>query len=482
MVTKQNVVGRENLLEWLWAFPVIVPLLLILFSYILLPWSWGLMDDMQLLGRSGGVWQCTKDIFAMYFTFGELKWTHAFHCAFFYKIFEDSPGLFHVFKWAEVSAVLFIWGSAAYQLTGRKVSLFLVPAIALSFHYLYDQFFFLSTHETTGLLFFGLAVLCVVKVLFRSAGKNLCFRFLLWVAAGLCLFLSLGAKETFVACGFALGLSVATFYWMARPSGKGYFWGGLLLAAVFVIYGLVLKIFVSASYTAHYSFFDLTRIAVGFKAWVLKDLLNHGPWIVAAVILWLTAGAKKVRYAPAEVWGMLLGCLLYGGFLLVLLPWNTTSYYAGPFGVFFAFFAAIFLSPLLEDVPFKRGIVLVMAALVLNMFVAQYAGTREGTYHQNTQDLWQWIKGNKAFQEAAREKQVDCDGREPSDAIVGHVNRCWNLGLTSFHYQPDIKQASRGEAKFFVHSPRFGARSVDDSGWATVFYSRYWQVYQKEAP
>ncbi len=469
---------QKDLLQWIWAFPVLVPLLLVLFSYIFLSWSWGLMDDLQLLGVPGGVFERTKGIFLMYFHFGECKWTHALHCALFYKIFAHAPRLFHIFKWAEISAMLLVWGAAARRLTGRPVLVLLVPAIALSFHYLYDQFFFLSTHETTGLLFLGLALWCVVKILFGKANEKKSTY--LWVAAGICLLLSLGAKETFVSGGIALGLAVAALFWLSRPFQIRYLYSGLLLAALYLAYGVVLKKVVCSVYTSGYSLFDLKVILGNFKTWVFKDLLNHTPWIAAALALWFGTRKKSALYTVAEKWGIVLGVLLYACFLAVLLPWNPTTYYAGPFGVFFAFTAAIFMAPLLETASPRRNFVIVAGALVFNLFVAQYALTRESTYHQNTQDLWQWIKGNKDFQEADRLKQVDCNAPEAAMAIPGHADRRWGLGLELFKYQGDVKQALEEGARYFVYSPRFGTHAFDASRWGTVFYSQYWQVYQRQ--
>lgn len=481
MPTSKSFLEQKKLPEWVWAFPVATPLLLIVFSYILSPWSWGLMDDFQLLMASGGVIQRIKDIFMMYFSFGELKWTHSLHCAVFYKLFANTPRLFYIFKWAEISGMLFIWGAVAYQLTGRRIMFLLVPAITLSFHYLYDQFFFLSTHETTGLLFLGLAILCLIKIIFNSNNARVCDGFYLWLAAGLFLLLSLGAKETFVACGIALGLAVAALYWM-MPSPKGeYLCGGFLLAVLFMVYGLILKEFVCKSYTSEYSFFDLARIFAGFKGWITRDLFNHTPWIMAAVGLWFYRRKDIMPYGVKEKWGILLGCLLYGGFLLVLLPWNTRSYFAGPFGIFFAFTVAIFLVPFLERLRMRWSIILIVSSFLLNLFVAQYALSRELMYHQNTQDLWQWVKGNNGFQDAVRLRRVDCDGVEAAMAIPSFANRFWGLGLEDFRYQLDIKRAFSDNTEYFVHSPRFGARSLDTSRWVTVFYSKYWQVYQRGA-
>jgi hypothetical protein len=316
-------------------------------------------------------------------------------------------------------------------------------------------------------------------MLFSGAGTIKYFRFYLWGLAVTCLLFSLGAKETFVATGVALGLGVGALYWLSRPSKNWHFWSGLLLAASYVAYGFILKKFVCSVCTTHYNFFDLRLIVENFNVWISKDLLNHMPWIVVIVIFWFGTKKKVVPYTLVEKWGILLGVLLYVTFLFVLLPWNTKTYYAGPLGVFFAFTVAIFLAPLLETVRPRWNFVLVVIAVVFNLFIAQYALTREGTYHQNTQDLWQWMKGNKQFQESDRLQQVDCDGMEAAMAIPGHANRQWGLGLKSFQYQTDIKQAFRKDVEYFVHSPRFGGRSIDTSGWTTVFYSQYWQVYQR---
>lgn len=472
---------REKIaLAWLWALPAALPLFLILLSYVFVPWSWGLMDDLQLLSFPGGIVQRAKDIFMMYFAFGECKWTHALHCAVFYKVFADAPGVFHIFKWGEIAVMLGIWGAAAHQLTGRPSAFFLVGSMALSFHYLYDQFFFLSTHETTGLIFLGLALLCAAKAFFGPGGTARPPSGRLLAGAAVSFLAALGAKETFVACGMALGLSIAALHWVRRPAQAKYLWIGFGLAVFSLMYGLILKNFVASAYTAHYSFFNLPRILEGLKDWALKDLTNHVPWLAAAVLIWWKADKKNFRYMPAEQWGIAAGVLLYGLFLLVLLPWNTKSYYAGPFGVFFAFTAAVFIASLLPRVRTPWNIMLASAAIILNVFVCQYALVREQTYHQNTQDLWQWIRGNPSFQKAAQSDAVGCNAREAADAITGHAQRHWKLDIKNFRYQPERNFPA--DMHYLVYSPRFGPASFAEPGWNTVFFSRYWQVYQRRAP
>src|SRR5262249_31140888 len=151
------------------------------------------------------------------------------------------------------------------------------------------------------------------------------------------------------------------------------------------------------------------RLLDGFKTWLRKDLLNHVPWLLAMGGAWAVAGRRAESYPPALRWGLLLGGLCYVLFLIVLAPWNTGSYYAGPLGVFFAFTAAVFLAPLLDHLSGRWQAVLIAGATALNMCVAQYALGREATYNQNTQALWRWIKSDGAFQLADRAKQVDCD-------------------------------------------------------------------------
>ena len=94
---------------------------------------------------------------------------------------------------------------------------------------------------------------------------------------------------------------------------------------------------------------------------------------------------------------MLIGVLLYSAYTLVTLPWNTTSYYAGPLGVFFGIPVAIFAAQLLPHTSISLQILVPIASLLFNMLVSQWALTRESLYHYDTHNLMAWVRGNQNF-------------------------------------------------------------------------------------
>ena len=465
---------------WIWALPALAPVLLLLFSFILQSWwSWGLMDDRQLLELSGGIPQKIREAFRMYLAFGEFKPTFAAYAGAFYTFFQNAPAAFYVFKLMLGSAVLLIWGHAAARVTGRRACLFLLPAVALSFHYLYDAFFYLSSHEILGLLWTGLALECLVPVVRRPSNTAGAGRAWGWFAGGLiCLLLAFGAKESFVACGMALGLSLFYPAWKSRDYRFAYLSKGLLLIAATVGYALALKFFVQGEYTSAYDPTDLAKMAGNFKVWLKKDLFNHLPWVALAGALAVAAGRARKPYYLSQKWGILLSVLLYGGFLLILLPWNTVSYYATPFGVFFAFGITLWLAASLPRVRAGYVAAAAVTALAFNLLVGQYALTRESAYQYDTRHLSGWIRQNDGFQRAVRQGRVFCNAMEPSAAIPGLIDRREDLGLKAFQWRRDPAGLS-GEV-YYVHSPRFHSvdlRKLED--WTPVFFSRTWRVYHK---
>jgi hypothetical protein len=464
--------------EALWSIPAVMPLLLILACYLVSSWSWGLMDDLQLLREPGGIWQRTVSIFQIYLAFGELKWTHALHCAVFYQIFAGFPKAFYVFKCLEISLMLLMWGALAWRLTGQRIAVWLVAGIALSFHYLYDQFFFLSTHETTGLLFLGLGVWLIVSVEF-GVGISGVKRVAGWTAAVVALLLALGAKETFLAGVFSTG---AACLWMGRRDRRArMLWAGILIVLFSAAFGILLKFGVSKSYTSAYSFTNWARISSNCGDWLRKDFANHLPWVLGTGALFGLIRARlstEDRTGPAA-FGLVLGGTLYLSFLGLILPWNASSYYAGPLGVFFAFFLAVLCSKRLGALSTRLTVVVVLAALLLNTTVCLYALRREWTYNLNTQAVWALIRKDGDFVDTARSGRVYTNAMEPGAAIPGHANRWWGLGLKNFTVVRSAAGIPDGKA-YLVYSPRFGEwDAAEFRTWEPVQAGKYWTVYRK---
>ncbi|GBL38348.1 hypothetical protein EMGBD1_20350 [Anaerolineaceae bacterium] len=152
--------AQRSILFFIWFFPATVPLLTILLSFYLQEWYWGLMDDAGLISDGSVVTKRFSSIFRGFLAFGEFKPTFALHQAIFFSMFRYSPISMHVLKWIEACLVLSVWGAAVQRISGKCASMPIFVAVTLSFHYFYDTFFFLSTHEILGVLFCGLALNC----------------------------------------------------------------------------------------------------------------------------------------------------------------------------------------------------------------------------------------------------------------------------------------------------------------------------------
>lgn len=296
----------------------------------------------------------------------------------------------------------------------------------------------------------------------------------------------MGAKEPMVSSGVAFGISFMVLGFMDKSTRSRPLLSGAIILVISFGYAVSLKLLVQSSYTASYSFFNLPRMLGSFSSWVRKDFVNHSPWILLVVVLvfWLFSSRPKSQslslFTQKQQWGMLTGVLLYVGYLLILLPWNTISYYAGPLGVYFAFPVSIFLAQILPTTRPLLQVLVPVAALIFNMFVSQWTLTRESLYHYDTQNLMAWIQGNPEFQTAALSKLVACNAMEAGVAIPQHLARDFALALPSFSHRganPDGYQPGR----MLVYTPRFGSPadvfSTDE--WITMFYSKYWQVYLK---
>ncbi len=466
----------------LWALPVVVPLAMILLSFILHKWYWGLMDDATILRGVAhpltGFW----GYFCGLCRWGIFRPTFVLHSAFLYTIFQDAPQLFYIAKWVEIVSMLAVWGVLAYRATEKPLTSFLFGAIALSFHYFYDAFFFLSSQEILGLIFCGISLHLFFSML-TSVSNIISWRN--GILGVFFLIVAFGAKEPFIACGVALGLAGLIAGRFIPSIGRRIWQWSIVILIISLCYGISVKTLLRGSYTAHFSFFDIGKISGNFQSWIKKDLLNHIPWIAAATFLFALSIRKlswrvfASRYSDKEAYGALLGVLLYCSFLFILLPWNTLSYYAGPLGIFFAFAAAVLLTRELHKANILIQVSAIIGSLLLNILVCQYALARESVYNYDTRNLMEWVRNNADFQAASRQRMVFSNADEPSGAIPAHLNRSYGLNVSDFKIA-SLAEDMPAEA-FYVFSRRFGSDIPDrNRGWCAVFYSKNWQIYRKE--
>ncbi len=469
---------RQPLLVWGFALAAAAPFLVVLLSLVTQTWSWGLMDDHSLLAIRGGVIAKWLSYFRQILANGALRPVTTFHAALAYKVFENAPGLFHLFRFVEVAAAVGVWAWAAFQLTGKRWTVFLMIAAAMSFHYIYDAFFFLSTQEILGVFFTGVSLLLVQRSFYRIFSGEPGVSWGCFGCGILSYVLALGCKEPFIAFGLALGIGMMLLSSRVKGIDRGRILiAGALLVVLSLLYGVFIKVCVTAPYTAAYSFTDVAKITGNLLQWARKDLLNHAPWIVAALLL----GRKALPegFSLREQWGFVFGVLYYIIFLLLILPWSAVVYLATPLGVIFAFVITICVARSLEkSASSAAGWVMVMA-LVINIAVAGYATTREMIYHLDTQNLLVWASVHPDFQEASRQGRVFSNAPEPSVAIPSHANRRWGLNMANFQNGEFSRQGSPSE--YFVYSSRFGGfPAAALKSWRAAFYGKYWQVYERQ--
>lgn len=478
----------------LWAIVAAVPLITLFFSFILGPWSWGLMDDYTILASGSGIAQRFASYFAGLGQWGVFRPAFVAHSAIFYSIFANSPKSFYIFRLLEISVVLIVWGACAYGITRRKISLVLLPAVALSFHYFYDGFFYLSSQEMIGLLFLGIAVRLffdhvgpVLDVDVQQMAGSLDRR--KWFAGLFMLLCAFGAKETFISCGMAIGAAYLYLAWVRRKSSraKTILLYAVVLMAVTILWAWLIFVFIKSNYTSGYSVTDMTKLGSNLQGWFKKDFLNHSPWLIATVFVFLMAGkngdlGEIIRgFSLRLKWGVALGILLYGGFLSILLPWNTLSYYAAPLGLFWAFTVTTLISDGIPRIGPSQRTLLVVCALLMNQFICQYALARESTYQYDTANLMVWLKMNEAsFDEKA--DLVATNAMEPAAAIPGLLNRIQGTHVRPFAWttDPDRPLEEGRKGNYYLYSPRFYGIDLDKlKQWKIIFFSKNWVMYKR---
>lgn len=479
-----------------WLPAALVPLAALLFAFVLRRWNWGLMDDLTILGTGSGA----RERFWNYFT-GMCEWgvfrpVYALHSAAFYTLFERMPQWFYVFRLFEISLVLLVWGYIAFRITGKTASLVIVPAVTLSFHYFYDSFFYLSSQEGIGLFFSGLAVLFFLSGTESLAGSDFGGKDALrwkaaiarWLPGFLFLLFSFGSKETFLSVGAALGVSFLflSLAFRRRRESLALCVLGFLIAVATCAFGVFLVSCVRGGYTSQYSLATGT-LMTNLGRWAKKDLGNHAPWLVFIFALFLALRKGKSvligELSLKQRWGLFLGMLLYLWFLAIVLPWNTVTYYATPFGLFFGFMLGILLPFALSKLTLGSRLTLAMFMLFFNMLVCSYAVNREVTYQYDTDNLLHWLRLNDRFHQAqdGAAPLIQSNAMEPASAIPKLAKAKWGLDLVPIFWAPEPSAGLQAQqCDLFIYSPRFG--SIDTgkvAGWRVLFFSKNWVAYER---
>jgi hypothetical protein len=243
---------------------------------------------------------------------------------------------------------------------------------------------------------------------------------------------------------------------------------------------------VKSAYTGGYSLLNGPKVVSSLRSWLKKDFANHLPWIVGPIVLFcLVFGIKRIGGHVREMslkkkWGIVLGILLYVGYVCVLLPWNTIAYYATPLGLFFAVVVSLLMSDYLKKTSVYVQVLIVVCALVFNVLVCLYALERESMYQYDTQNFMEWVHKNPEFHDNP-DLVVLCNGMEASAAIPWHINYEWDLNLKGFHWAVNYPkfEVEGKKANYLLLSPRFNTINLDKMGDSEiVFWSRNWRMYR----
>ncbi|MCR4337865.1 MAG: hypothetical protein NUV91_08695 [Candidatus Omnitrophica bacterium] len=485
MEKNQQMTTRELVFSFLWLTVAIVPLVTLLLNFIFLRWDWGLMDDMAILNSGSTMVDRFQGYGHALMEWGVLRFTFVAHSSAVYTLFENNPQLLYIFKLFEICMVLLIWGFAAFRITGRKISIVLVPAITLSFHYFYDAFFYLSSHEFLGLFFVGCALHFFLNSIDVGGARR--FRWGAWVMTVLFLLCAFGAKEPFVSCGVALGMGYLYLSWEKRGVGisRSMLLAGSILILITVFYVLWLLQSVKSGYSSRYDMFSIPLLSNNFMSWMRKDFLNHSVWVLGAFfIIWKT-GIPEIKKSFMNSWelrfGVVIALLLYGGYFLILLPWSTITYYATPLGLFFAFLVTILISRHLFNLRDRSLAIMVIVFLIVNQFVCQYALRREAGYMSDTIQLREWFKKNHLAHRLGNDDVIFANAMEASRAIPLTIERKWQIHLEPFRYSLDPEApVENRKANFYLYSPRFATMDLNQlANWELVFQSQNWVMYKR---
>jgi hypothetical protein len=472
---------KKGSINYLWWIPALVSLAMVLATFLLGGWFWGVMDDIKYRAISGSVWQETVRWFGIYLKIGRLMPTTALHMAFFYKLFSNNPTAFFIFRWVEVVATLGIWSIFVAKASGRKWAAGLFFAITLGFYKFYESFFFLSITEVIALFFAGLGVLFFfqgIKSALEHGGKirkrNIIFSLLALLAA-------LGAKETFFILVLAMGVSAMAVS-IRKAQLKNVFWLGAGFLIFSIAYALVLKFCVVRDYSAQYGVFDLNTIFSNIMTWVVKDLPCHLPWILAVVIL-MARGKWPKFPALSQRFGVIFSILLYVGYVLVLLPWKTWGHYVIPLGLFFALMIALLITDHLESLGRKLWWALFAAILFFNIITASSVLRWHYSYQRDTQNLVEWLARNVIFEhDISSGALVRGNAMEACDAIPGMVRFLYGKQYASFIATSSVREILQDPLTRYFLFDRFGGdqdlRRLGDM-WTPVFLSDHWIMFRR---
>lgn len=467
-------------LAYLWWLPALFPLLLVFYSLTAETWSWGLMDDHNMAYVVGGVWENAWQLAEGLFKAGRLNPTYALHSAILYKIFQNHPGAYFVFRFFEVLLALIFWSLSTVSITKSKYAAPIFLTVTLSFFKFYDSFYFLSTNEILGILFSGICVYLLLKRLTIVFNSNEKFSWNVLVGAGLCFLLAITSKEPFIAVGMALGLSLMVMGWKEKK--KNILAIGMGIFIFSIGYMAVLKFFIIKGYSAQYT---LTKemIFANLSVWRNKVVFNHLPWIFAGIILMFTS-RSVLKLSPIMQWGAICGISLYLFYLICILPWSAWGHYVIPLGVFFAFTFTILMTDIVTSLRPSLMALIIALGLIFNVFIGGKAVYFHVNYQYDTQNMLDWLAHNAIFKHEVADGSatVRCNAEEPSSAIPKLTNAYFGTAYANFIYTAKVKDILLDSStKYFVWAPSWGDQDLRklQNMWTPMFISKSWIVFRR---
>jgi hypothetical protein len=475
---------QRNQNVFLWALVALVPLVLIGTSFFVDHWGWGLMDDPGLVMQaSQGWWSRTIGMFQALHNWGTFRFTYAAYVSFFYPLFHQSPQLFYLFKLGLVSLTLLLWGINARLLTGKSISVFLLPCVALSYYFFYDAFGYLSIQEPLGLFFGACAFLCFIIGALQKAQRQLPIH-AGWLCAGVIfLILCVQSKEVFVSSALAAG--VMLFLIFLTYKRKTLLFLSLVILLTATGYALYLKFCFQHAYSSQYDLTNGQKLLSNAHVWLMHSFVFHLPWALLWAIFAAGRFLKKEGGAMdrnARI-GLITGAFNYALFLLLLLPWQVSDFYAIPLGLFFAFTLTMVLAPYLEELKGWPNKAIILTVLVLNLAVCYCSFGKMAAYRNDTSQLLDWLKYNEDFNKAADNGFTTAtNAPEAGDRIPELLQMQTGRSIPHFAPMYSVKDIVYNQkVLYYLYNPTLGDQDLRliNRLFSVVYSSRSWTLFRK---
>ena len=465
-----------------WLLFAFVPVMAVLVAFILGGWSWGLMDDYGWVTMPGTIWERISGSYIGLFASGRFQPVYPFHAGVFYKVFSSSPTAFYIFRWVECVLALGVWAFLAWRVTRSHFAAPLFLFIALSFYKIYDGFFYLSTLEILGVLFFGFSVLFFLNAIESRVEAGGKLRWGAFAAGTIFLALAFLSKETFLVTSAALGAGSVIVSLGDRK--KGVLWFGIAGLFLAVAYAVFLKTFIMKGYSAAYAMTDPGIIGQNILLWAKKDLPFHAPWLLlTAVLLVAQKGRAFSSWPRIRSWAFLTGAAAYVGYVLIILPWSTWGHYVTPLAVFFAFPVAVLLADRVEALRLPSFAALATVSFVFTLIVGAMALKFHSTYQYDSANLLKWLATNALFEhEMDMGAVVRGNATEPCQTIVSQVNGIYGKSYKAFIFTPGVRDILADPAtRYYLWGPKWGDQDLSRLGkiWSPMFVSENWVLFRR---